>query len=117
MLLNRGWHESDDARQGTWSRNELLEMDERFCEAMEVAFASGRERRESATATVRVEKPRVTAEEAIEAGWRFCCDEDFDVPFAAAVARVRVLLPNITVECVRVGFEKRFEQRFKRTRV
>jgi hypothetical protein len=105
----------DNELCGAWSRNELLEMDSRFRGALEVAFASGRERRESATATVRVDKPRLTEDEAIEAGWRFCCEQDFDVPFAAAVARVRVLLPNIAVECVRAGFARRFEQRFKRT--
>jgi hypothetical protein len=109
MLLNRGWYESGDARHGDWSRDELEAMDSKFCEAMERAFARGLERRESATATFRTRKSReATIEAAIEAGWRFCCDEDFDVPFAAAVARVRVLLPTITAARVRLGFEQRF---------
>jgi len=37
---------------GTWPRKRLLKMDESFVRRVERAFASGRERRELATATV-----------------------------------------------------------------
>jgi hypothetical protein len=100
---------------GAWSRVQLEAMDLGFREVMERAFACGLERRESATATVRVGRPRVTEEEAIEVVWTwFCRNRDVeDIAFADVVARVRILLPNVTAARVRLGFETRF----KRTRV
>jgi hypothetical protein len=52
----------------------------------------------------------VTEEEAIEAVWRwFCCHTDVeDIAFADVVVRVRALLPTVTAERVRAGFERRF---------
>jgi hypothetical protein len=113
MLLNRGWYESGDARHGDWSRDELEAMDAKFCEAVEQAFQTGLESRTAArsTAAVRVGKRRVTEEQAIETVWRwFCRHTDVeDIAFADVVARVRVLLPDVTAARVRAGFEKRFE--------
>jgi hypothetical protein len=37
---------------GTWTREQLIEMDARFVAALEQAFRSGQERRESAAAEV-----------------------------------------------------------------
>jgi hypothetical protein len=112
MLLNRGWHESGDARHGDWSRDELEAMDVKFCEALNQAFERGAESPVSARAAVQVGKRRVTEEEeAIETVWRwFCRHTDVeDIAFADVVTRVRALLPNVTAERVRAGFEKRFE--------
>jgi hypothetical protein len=109
MLLLRSWLESD-VLHGDWTREELMEMDSRFCEAMNQALERGLESRVAATATVRVGKRRVTEEEAIETVWRwFCRNRNVeDIAFADVVARVRALLPNVTAVRVRAGFEKRF---------
>src|SRR5262249_31008562 len=47
MLLLRGWYESGD-----WTRGQPVEMDSRFCEALERAFRLGIESRAAARATV-----------------------------------------------------------------
>jgi hypothetical protein len=62
----------DNELCGAWSRNELLEMDSRFRGALEVAFASGRERRESARAVFRTKPRLVSQEEAAERAWLWC---------------------------------------------
>ena len=48
-LLVRRPFEPDDRIEGAWPRAELLKMDQRFCTAMERAFARGRESRSSAS--------------------------------------------------------------------
>ena len=44
--------EAGDQRHGDWSRERLLRMNERFVERVELAFATGCERREAAAATM-----------------------------------------------------------------
>ena len=79
---------------------------------MEQAFQAGLESRAAVMATVRVGKPRVTEEQAIQQVWIwFVRNMDAtDIAFADVVARVRVLLPNVTAARVRAGFEKRFKR-------
>jgi hypothetical protein len=107
MLLNRGWYESGDAGHGDWTREQLVDMDSRFCEALEAAFQTGGESRAVATATVRVTQPRGTEEAAISAAWAWFWQKDADVPFCAVVEFVRIRSPRVTAECVRAGFERR----------
>jgi hypothetical protein len=100
---------------GLWSRSQLLEMDARFCEALERAFQAGFESRAAAVATVRIGpngSRRLAEEAAIQAGWNWFVDAKFDVPAAAVVARVRAQCPNIESARIRAAFE----WRFKRTR-
>jgi hypothetical protein len=109
-MLDRPVPQFDEVRHGEWSRDQLETMDLSFRAAMERAFECGLESRAAARATVRVGRPRVTEDEAIEAVWIwFCRHTDVeDIAFADVVARVRILLPNVTAVRVRAGFEKRF---------
>jgi hypothetical protein len=93
---------------GVWSRLELEEMDLQFCRALEVAFERGLERRASATATVRAKSRLVDQEAVIQRMWEWHTrNRDAEVPFMEIVGRIRALLPTITAERVRLGFEAR----------
>jgi len=52
-VLVRAGPQPGDEQQGGWSREQLLGMNDRFAAQLERAFASGRERRSSASACVR----------------------------------------------------------------
>jgi hypothetical protein len=73
-------------------------------------FQAGRESPMAARSTATVRKPRVTEEEAIQQAWDwFVRNRDAeDIAFADVVTRVRALLPTVTAERVRAGFERRF---------
>src|SRR5262245_51763484 len=89
---------------GLWSRSELLEMDARFCEALERAFANGLESRASAAATVRVGRlSAVDAERVIEAAWVWFRDAKFEATAVEVVARCS----GIASERVREGIKRR----------
>jgi hypothetical protein len=109
MLLNRGWYESGDARHGDWSRDELETMDACFVAAVEAAFASGLERRESARLTATFRKQRVTEETILDAAWSWFCrrNRDMDVAFSEIVARC----PGVEVTHIRADFDRRFGRR------
>ena len=47
-------HEPDDELDGTWTREQLLEMDANFATALEQAFAGGFESRASAAGQIKV---------------------------------------------------------------
>src|SRR6516162_5403474 len=97
-----------DEQHGDYTRARLLEMDAHYVTAVESAFQARFESRAVATATVRVRKPHMTQEAAIEMAWTwFWRDKDADVPFSAVVAFVRIRFPRVTAECVRAGFERR----------
>jgi hypothetical protein len=104
--------EPGDVRYGDWSREQLQEMDALFVARVEAAFEAGLESRAAAKATVQVGRASaVDVERAIEAAWAWFQSVDQDVAFSAVVAFVRVRCPNVAVECIRAGFEKRFARR------
>jgi hypothetical protein len=107
MLLNRGWYESGDARHGDWSRDELETMDACFVAAVEAAFASGLERRESARLTATFRKQRVTEETILDAAWSWFCrrNRQVDVAFSEVLARC----PGVDRSRVEAAFRRRFE--------
>lgn len=103
---------SGDEVCGVWNRGQLLEMDERFCRAMEAAFVSGGESRTAASATVQV-RPRVTAEAveaAIEAAWVWLWEKAGNVSSAEVMEFARARCPGVTVARVRAGFDLRWKE-------
>src|SRR5262249_12029576 len=73
-----------DELDGTWSREQLLEMDGRFTAAVERAFGLGLESRAAASATVRIgfrNGKDAAVEGAIEAGGRERCRNKGDISF------------------------------------
>src|SRR5262245_49530730 len=104
--------EPGDEQVGDWSRSELENMDSRFVAAVEQAFASGRESRAAAAATVRVESSsnrRRAEETVIEKAWIWFKrnKDEIDIPFSAVVARC----PSIDPMRVQSGFDRRFGRR------
>jgi hypothetical protein len=99
----------DEVRHGEWSREQLVQMNAGFISAVEAAFASGRESPALARSTVRVGKSRlVDQEQVIQRVWEWHIrNRDAEVPFMEIVGWVRALLPTITAERVRLGFEAR----------
>jgi hypothetical protein len=62
--LARALYEPDDGRYGDWSKEELEAMNSRFVAALEQAFLSGQEHRESAAGQVALPAssgPRLSA--------------------------------------------------------
>jgi hypothetical protein len=103
-----------DELDGTWSREQLLEMDGRFTAAVERAFGLGLESRAAASATVRIgfrNGKDAAVEGAIEAGWRELCRNKGDISFLEIVQFVRERCPNIDQARIRSGFDRRFRQR------
>src|SRR5262249_38809899 len=101
-----------DSQCGTWTRDQLEEMNGRFVAALELAFAKGLESRAAARATVRVKSSlngsRLLAEEvAIASVWNWFRDVKFEATAAAVVARVRASCPDVSVEKVREEFRRR----------
>jgi hypothetical protein len=54
MLQRLNFFDSSDELEGEWPRARLIEMNDRFVAALELAFAKGLESRAAASATVRV---------------------------------------------------------------
>src|SRR5262245_65908750 len=79
MLMRPILFDPLDEVEGNWSRSELEAMDAAFVARVEAAFAAGLESRVAAAATVRVRTPRNgdarRVEAAIEAAWKFLCNE------------------------------------------
>ena len=96
---------------GIWSRSELLEMDARFCEALERAFANGTESRAAARATVRIGSLRngkgAVIESAIQAAWDLVCSKKGEMAASEVLAFVRELVPGVPPERVRAEFKRR----------
>jgi len=97
---------------GTWSRAELEEMDARFCEALERAFANGRESRAAAAATVQIKSSlngsrRLDADAAIGGVWQLFVEAKFDMTAVEVLKRVRAVCPKVSAETIRVEFWKR----------
>src|SRR5215467_14393042 len=76
---------------GLWSRQELVQMDQKFTVAVENAIRSGRESAAAASATVRIgrngDARRVEA--AIELGWQELCRQRGEISFSEIVHFVR----------------------------
>src|SRR5215471_2979049 len=112
MLQRLLSYDDEQYRDGTWSREQLLEMNDRFTAAVEMAFAKGRDSRSAASATVRIgrngDARRVAA--AIEAGWQELCRLRGDISFSEIVQFVRERC-LIDPEVIRVGFAQRFRER------
>src|SRR5262245_45749389 len=100
---------SGDEVCGTWTRSQLLEMDERFVGAVEAAFQAGGESRAAASATVRVAKQGLTAEQAIQAAWIWYCRnrDTADISSSEVVARVRAQCLGVDPMRIRAEFKKR----------
>src|SRR5262249_15600296 len=86
MLMRPILFDPLDEVEGNWSRSELEAMDAAFVARVEAAFAAGLESRVAAAATVRVRTPRNgdarRVEAAIEAAWKFLCNEQGDLAFS-----------------------------------
>jgi hypothetical protein len=108
-MLDRTAARVDDVRHGDWSREQLLEMNERFVVVVEAAFQAGLESRLSARAIFRAKSRLVGQEQVVEAAWRwFCRNRDAeDIPFSAVVARCRGIDPMR----IRASFDRRFGRR------
>jgi hypothetical protein len=101
-----------DELSGTWSRNQLLEMNSRFCEALNQAFQAGRESPVSARATVvvRGRKQRATEETILAAAWEWFVRRNEgveDIAFVDVVARC----PGVDPMRIRASFDRRFGRR------
>src|SRR5262249_48816163 len=101
-----------DGQCGLWSRAELLEMDARFCEALERAFEAKLESRAAAAATVRLgprlDGSRLLKEQvALGAAWNWFREAKFEATAVEVVARVRASCASVTAEQVRAEFKKR----------
>jgi|SRR5262249_43497948 len=94
---------------GTWTREQLVEMDSRFRAAVEQAFAQGLESRAVAAATVRIGRNGKEAEAAIEAGWGELCRNNGDISFVEIVQFVRKRC-LVDPALIRAGFARRFKQ-------
>jgi len=89
---------------GIWSRDQLVEMNDRFVAAVLTAFELGLESRAVAAATVRIGRNgsrRLAEEAAIGAAWRWFAAANFDVPAAVILARC----PGVAPERVREGIK------------
>ena len=94
-----------DGQCGTWTRDQLEEMNDRFVAAMELAFAKGLESRAAAAATYAVNGRR-RADEIIELAWQWLrsnMESGVDISFAEVQARC----PGVSHERVRAGFKRR----------
>ena len=97
-----------DGQCGTWTREQLSQMNDRFVAAMELAFAKGLESRAAAAAIYsrNAMNGKQYTEAVIEAAWRYLLinmDEGKDVTFAAIVARC----PGVAPDRVREGIKRR----------
>jgi hypothetical protein len=106
---------------GDWPRAQLLEMDLRFCEALEKAFEHRLESRAAARSSFRVPKGRngsvkegqngmglLAEEAAIQTAWDWHIrNRDAEVPFSEIVTRVQACCVGITSARIRAGFERR----------
>jgi hypothetical protein len=97
---------------GVYSRDQLEEMDRRFVEAVERAFALKLESPIAAAATVSFRNGRAVAvEAAIEGAFNFLCAKKGEVSAAEVVAFVRERVPGVDVPRIRFGIEQRFRER------
>src|SRR5262249_61253427 len=73
---------------GDYTREQLLEMNDRFVAAVETAFEAGLGSRAAAAATYSrsAMNGKRCAEAVIEAAWLWFVDAKFDVPAAAIIA-------------------------------
>src|SRR5215472_7181876 len=93
---------------GDYTREQLLEMNNRFVAAVEAAFAAGLESSSAARATVKVNgKQRLTEEGTIELAWRWFTEAKFQATALEVMARC----PGVSPERVRVAFKERFFSR------
>jgi hypothetical protein len=90
---------------GDYTREQLIEMNDRFVAAVEAAFAAGLESPSAARATVKVNgKQRLTEEGTIELAWRWFAEAKFQATALEVMARC----PGVAPECVREGIKRRF---------
>ena len=104
-----------DELEGTWSRQELEAMNQKFVAACERAFELGLESRASASATVKMSSKQRADEIAIELAWRWLrenMEANVDISFSEVVAFVNARCPG--VDRARIGAE--FKQRLMETR-
>jgi len=104
-----------DGQCGDWTRERLLEMNDRFTAAVERAFELGLESRAAARATVRVGRNgrEAVVEAAIESAWRYLrtnMNAGIDISFVEVLAFARERCSGVTAEQVRVEFKKRFRR-------
>jgi hypothetical protein len=99
----------DGLCSGIWSYSQLLEMDERFCEALNQAFQAGRESPASARAIFRG-KARVGQEEVIQRAWDWFVRRNEgveDIAFVDVLARC----PGVDPMRIRASFDRCFGRR------
>src|SRR5215472_18797208 len=109
-MLQRTFFDPADELHGAWSREQLLEMDDRFTAAVKAAFDLGLESRAAAAATYAMNGKPCAEEIAIELAWRYLrtnMDAGIDVSFMEVVSRVRASSPGISPERVREGIRRR----------
>jgi hypothetical protein len=95
--------------EGTWTRDQLEEMDRRFVTAVTRAFELGLESRAAAAATVsfRNGSQRLAEKAAIESAWRWFVDAKFQATAVEVLKFVRARSLSVTAERVRVEFRRR----------
>jgi len=114
-MLQRLLFYDDELGDGLWSHQQLLEMNDRFVAAVELAFAKGLESRASASAIVKMNGKQRADEIAIELAWRWLrenMEANVDISFSEVVAFVNARCPG--VDRARIGAE--FKQRLMETR-
>jgi len=117
-MLQRTFFDPADELHGAWSREQLLEMDDRFTAAVKAAFDLGLESRAAAAATYAMNGKQRAEEIAIELAWRYLrtnMDAGIDVSFVEVLAFARERCSGVTAEQVRVEFKKRFKGRWQST--
>jgi len=95
-----------DEQCGDWTREQLVQQNERFVAAVERAFELGLESRATAEASCLMNGKQRTDEITIELAWRYLrsnMDAGLDVSSAAIIARC----PGVALERVRAGVRRR----------
>ena len=94
-----------DGQCGTWTREQLSQMNDRFVAAMELAFAKGVESRAAAGATYsrNATNGKQYTEAVIESAWRWFRDAKFEATAVEVVARC----PGVAPARIRAEFKRR----------
>ena len=92
-----------DEQCGDWTREQLVQQNERFVAAVERAFELGLESRAAAAATYTMNGKQRADELAIELAWRWFRDAKFGATAVEVLARC----PGVFPARVREGIRKR----------
>jgi hypothetical protein len=103
--------EPGDARYGDWSREQLMEMNDRFTSAVATAIRNRQENPASVSATIRIARSTAVVEEAaIQAAFNLLMQCEGEMAFAEIVKVVQSCCPGVTAARIRASFEQKFKE-------